>query len=420
MNNAPRNSFTRLASVSAAALILAAGTLVAGPLNPPGGPVASTMKTLTEVEPRIAINSTNTPGDATSMFLITQPGSYYLTSDIVTTGNKIGIRIIADNVTVDLSGMSVQQGQGATSPCGISDDASSEDAGQTITIHSGTVTGFSTNNKVAISFGGNSTLAARDITVNDCDSGIVSENGALHAVNITAVGASRTRGRGVAGNDGSSVVASNVRSFGIGYDITGGLIKDAVAAYCGTGAFVSRSRVENLAVSTLFADAIGVEATAYCTITGCEFTTVTTGVKVTSLGVVVEHNTFASGVVGVQIWASDAVVRNNDFKSMTSASNTGVCIRGEAGSTRALIENNSGSNFNAGIVLAVGGCTVIGNKFGNATGAANAIYSLPAGTRHGPIVKSTTSASSVSVSSNSAGPVPSTLATTDPYANLFW
>ncbi|MCH8150310.1 MAG: hypothetical protein IH987_20420, partial [Planctomycetes bacterium] len=38
----------------------------AGNLNPPSGPVTPTMKTLTEVEPRIAINATNTPGDASS------------------------------------------------------------------------------------------------------------------------------------------------------------------------------------------------------------------------------------------------------------------------------------------------------------------------------------------------------------------
>ncbi len=38
----------------------------AGDLNPPSGPVTPTMKTLTEVEPRIAINATNTPGSGNS------------------------------------------------------------------------------------------------------------------------------------------------------------------------------------------------------------------------------------------------------------------------------------------------------------------------------------------------------------------
>ncbi|MCA9277038.1 MAG: right-handed parallel beta-helix repeat-containing protein [Phycisphaerales bacterium] len=88
---------------------LAAGALLtgraqAGPLDPPPGPIASTGKPLTEVEPRIAINSTNTPGDATSRFRITQPGSYYLTGNITGLVGQHGISIAASGVTIDLSG----------------------------------------------------------------------------------------------------------------------------------------------------------------------------------------------------------------------------------------------------------------------------------------------------------------------------
>ena len=82
------------------------GALVAlaGPLSPPGGPVASTGKTLTEVEPRIAVNATNTPGTATSLFKITQPGSYYLTGNITGVSGKNGIEIAASGVSLDLTG----------------------------------------------------------------------------------------------------------------------------------------------------------------------------------------------------------------------------------------------------------------------------------------------------------------------------
>ena len=64
-------------SLIVGACVVAAATMVsfAGPLDPPAGPVASTYKTLTEVEPRIAINATNTPGDADSIYKVTQPGS---------------------------------------------------------------------------------------------------------------------------------------------------------------------------------------------------------------------------------------------------------------------------------------------------------------------------------------------------------
>ena len=91
--------------ITAAALTLvAAGLLLAGPLNPPAGPVTSTYKTLTEVEPRTAINATNTPGDTDSLFKITQRGSYYLTGNTTGVVGKHGIEIAASGVTLDLMG----------------------------------------------------------------------------------------------------------------------------------------------------------------------------------------------------------------------------------------------------------------------------------------------------------------------------
>jgi parallel beta-helix repeat protein len=91
-------------SLSALALLITGAALYAGPLNPPAGPVAPTLKTLTEVEPRTAINATNTPGDADSLFRITQPGSYYLTSNITGVAGRHGIEIAASGVTLDLNG----------------------------------------------------------------------------------------------------------------------------------------------------------------------------------------------------------------------------------------------------------------------------------------------------------------------------
>jgi hypothetical protein len=91
---------TCIASVA----ILAAAALHAGPLNPPPGPVASSYKTLTEVEPRIAVNAANTPGDADSIFRIAQPGSYYLTGNVAGIAAKHGVEIAASGVTLDLNG----------------------------------------------------------------------------------------------------------------------------------------------------------------------------------------------------------------------------------------------------------------------------------------------------------------------------
>ena len=93
--------------VSVLALVAGSGLLLAGPINPPAGAVGSSMKTLAEVEPRIAISLANTPGDADSLLRITQPGSYYLTGNVTGVAGKHGIEIAASGVTLDLNGFQV-------------------------------------------------------------------------------------------------------------------------------------------------------------------------------------------------------------------------------------------------------------------------------------------------------------------------
>ena len=84
-----------------AGLVVLALTATGGNLEP-SGPPGPTMKTLDEVEPRIAVQSL--PGDANSLYVISETGSYYLTGNIAGEPNKCGITIDANNVTVDLMG----------------------------------------------------------------------------------------------------------------------------------------------------------------------------------------------------------------------------------------------------------------------------------------------------------------------------
>jgi len=102
------NRKTRIITSGFAIVTAAAGVVtLAGDVNPPPGPVAPTMKTLTEVEPRIAINSDNTPGDADSVFRITLSGSYYLTDNVTGQSGRHGIQIEAEGVTLDLNGFTL-------------------------------------------------------------------------------------------------------------------------------------------------------------------------------------------------------------------------------------------------------------------------------------------------------------------------
>jgi parallel beta-helix repeat protein len=65
------------------------------------------MRTLTQVQPRTPVDAVNTPGDSADSFVISQPGSYYLTANIVAVASKNGISIVAGGVTLDLNGFSL-------------------------------------------------------------------------------------------------------------------------------------------------------------------------------------------------------------------------------------------------------------------------------------------------------------------------
>ena len=102
-----KNSMLKCALVAAVFLALLPTGFAQGSLTPPGPP-APTMKSLDQIEPRTIVNAVNTPGDAGEMFIISQPGSYYLTTNITASTAINGITIKANNVTLDLSGFAVQ------------------------------------------------------------------------------------------------------------------------------------------------------------------------------------------------------------------------------------------------------------------------------------------------------------------------
>lgn len=83
-------------------LVLASQAWAQGSLAPPGAP-APTLKTLAQIEPRTPI--TNAP------FTITQPGAYYLATNLSTTGHGVIVR--ADRVDLDLMGFAVVGDRGS-------------------------------------------------------------------------------------------------------------------------------------------------------------------------------------------------------------------------------------------------------------------------------------------------------------------
>jgi hypothetical protein len=88
-----------------------------GNLTPPPGVPAPVMKTLDQVEPRIPVNATTCPGNASATHIISQSGSYYLTGPLTGGSGKAGISITGTNisVTLDLRGNAMTGVSGAGS-----------------------------------------------------------------------------------------------------------------------------------------------------------------------------------------------------------------------------------------------------------------------------------------------------------------
>jgi len=118
MTDIDRRLLIGLAGVAGATLAtkLAQG----GSLNPPPGPVAPTGKTTDQIEPRIdllnAPASANVTSDASTHFIISSSGSYYLSANVLVT-KAYGIRIAASRVTLDLCGFQIHRDGSASFYC---------------------------------------------------------------------------------------------------------------------------------------------------------------------------------------------------------------------------------------------------------------------------------------------------------------
>ena len=96
-----RTTAARMALGCAAWAATVSSAWAQGSLTPPGAP-APTMRTLEQVQPRTPI--TNVP------YTITQPGSYYLTANLTSTGH--GVIVAASGVTLDLMGFTLAGDRG--------------------------------------------------------------------------------------------------------------------------------------------------------------------------------------------------------------------------------------------------------------------------------------------------------------------
>jgi parallel beta-helix repeat protein len=194
-------------ALGGAAIALCALAGARGPLDPPSGPVAPTGKPLSEMEPRTAVNSTNTPGDSSCKFRIATSGSYYLTEDVVVAASDAGmsgICIEVQSVSVDLNGYRVRGEEPNLYGIWFRFDLASSHPGN-LTIKNGVISGFGSSG-IRAEFAYGSHYSGLHVyntgTTSGSQGAIITGNGcAVEDCEVTSNG-----GGGIGSQDGCTIV----------------------------------------------------------------------------------------------------------------------------------------------------------------------------------------------------------------------
>jgi hypothetical protein len=303
--------------------------LAQGSLTPPGAP-APTMKTLDQIEPRIPISATTTPGDTSDSFIITNPGSYYLTTNFIASSSKNGIRIATNNVTIDLNGFGFDgAGQG-----GLGIRIITSIRRQNITVRNGSVRNW-TSTGIELSFGlnvfvenvlvtgngGNGIEAGENSVIKDCLAYTNANSGSFLA--------------GITTTQGS--VVENCAA-----DFNGNNVANCFGISVGLGSTVSHCSASQNNGPT----AIGIGTSAYCTVVDCAVS-------------------FASGTNGFGIW----VGKGCSVARCTASGNSGSGTVGIFADQYSSIENCVAANNGGDGVQTSNNCSVIANTCCSNAGA---------------------------------------------------
>ena len=285
-----------------------------GSLTPPGAP-APTMLTLSQVEPRTPVDAAHTGSGGSSEFLITQPGSYYLTTNVVGVSGENGINISANNVTLDLNGFSVQGVSGVWSGVYIH-------AGWTnVTVRNGSISGWGTS----------STFSGVECYAN---------NVTLERLNVSA------NHYGIY-LDGSGVVrdCNCYNNSGIAIQVNAGMVSGCEALNnASNGIYVVTGTVSDCVA--LNNTNYGIEVTNNCTVQGCTSDNNYAGIYVSGSGSQISGNT-CSGNSDSGIYISSAKNRidnntvgyNGSYGILEIISSSGNII------TRNFAPGNGGVNY---------------------------------------------------------------------------
>ncbi len=199
--------------------------------------VARDASALAPSDPRIVINAVNTPGSTDATYLIMNPGSYYLDQDLIGEAGKVGIRVMATNVRIDLMGFTMR-GSTTSLHAIIGSGAQSN-----VVLSNGSISDWP---RQGIALGEWSNVRVRDLCLSGLGQGGIrlGEDSVVERCNLVGIG-----GFGIAG--GSSLTVAHCKVSGIaeagfapGIGISAGhasIVRDCtVTGNGGTGISVSR------------------------------------------------------------------------------------------------------------------------------------------------------------------------------------
>lgn len=325
--------------IALTALCLSASVALAGELDPPPGPVAPTMKTLDEVEPRTALSAERTPGDVDHVFIIDEPGSYYLAGNLDVPSGMSGVRVESDRVTLDLNGFLIEGVPGSVA--GVVLDSND------VTVRDGRIGGFDGDGiesatirvrntveglEVIFCGGHGINLNGTGATVRRCEVSNTGGNGIFTTTNasVTECSVVNAGEHGIRADDGSIVSGNRVSGAGFsGIDVDNSCVVTGNNVNSGNHGISCQSLCSLSGNHVRFATNDGIRVAANSFVRDNSAVQCGTGFRASSVNNLVDSNYAFGNDIGFNSTSStNSFMRNTSLNNTNADYNIGGALQG--------------------------------------------------------------------------------------------